>query len=415
MDENILCTCSYCDYTTNRKFNLKRHEISKHSKKIMEDIKKSSDEKNIPITNTTTNIVVNEIKKDDGIYYCSKCGKKYLTLKSFNNHEKKCIGIDILTCPKCLIKFTNSSHKSRHIKRNNCKAKLIIEKHRTISTQTDGNFDEAVNNKLLNLIMEKDKRIEILNKQIDDSIIKINEVIITPELNKFTSLTLNDIIITSRENDYFINAILLCHAGSKNFNEWYKLNSTKELIEEYTKLNIYNVIDKKSNKIIWIHPDLACNLAQWISNSFYLQICKWIKTMITKCDYYSFGKIIQEKDQRIKLLENTYVKKHNRVNYKEKNVIYMLSTKDYKDSRIYIIGKAINLSNRLSQYNKTIDHDVIYYKECKNEEYMNFIEKAVLNKLDKYREIANRDRFILPLENDITLFTNIIESIINLF
>jgi hypothetical protein len=46
---------------------------------------------------------------------------------------------------------------------------------------------------------------------------------------------------------------------------------------------------------------------------------------------------------------------------------------------------------------------------------MDIIEKAVLNKLNKYREVANRDRFILPLENDITLFTNIIDNCIDFF
>ena len=37
----------------------------------------------------------------------------------------------------------------------------------------------------------------------------------------------------------------------------------------------------------------------------------------------------------------------------------------------------------------------------------------ILNKLNKYREKANRDRFILPLEKDITLFTDIIDESIN--
>ena len=42
----------------------------------------------------------------------------------------------------------------------------------------------------------------------------------------------------------------------------------------------------------------------------------------------------------------------------------------------------------------------------------------ILNKLEKYREKANRDRFILPVENNLTLFTDIIvdksNAIINL-
>ena len=44
---------------------------------------------------------------------------------------------------------------------------------------------------------------------------------------------------------------------------------------------------------------------------------------------------------------------------------------------------------------------------------MNIVELLVLNKLKQYQEVANRDRFILPLENDIFLFTNIIENYVN--
>ena len=71
--------------------------------------------------------------------------------------------------------------------------------------------------------------------------------------------------------------------------------------------------------------------------------------------------------------------------------------------------------NRLSTYNKTAEHQVVYYKECKQEEYMNTIENMVLIKLDKYREKANIDRFVLPVENNILLFTDIIDNSVKFF
>ena len=60
---------------------------------------------------------------------------------------------------------------------------------------------------------------------------------------------------------------------------------------------------------------------------------------------------------------------------------------------------------------------------------MNAIEKIVLTKLEKYKEKANRDRVVLPLklkikdflfyvlprENDISLFTSIINQSINFY
>jgi len=46
---------------------------------------------------------------------------------------------------------------------------------------------------------------------------------------------------------------------------------------------------------------------------------------------------------------------------------------------------------------------------------MKIIEEIVINKLDKYKEVANRDRFVLPIDNDIKLFTNEIDNAIKYF
>jgi hypothetical protein len=55
----------------------------------------------------------------------------------------------------------------------------------------------------------------------------------------------------------------------------------------------------------------------------------------------------------------------------------------------------------------------IDYPERK--EHMNIIELMVLFMLYEYREKANRDRFILPIEKDISLFTSIIDQCINFY
>jgi thioredoxin reductase len=126
-------------------------------------------------------------------------------------------------------------------------------------------------------------------------------------------------------------------------------------------------------------------------------------------------KELELKDQKIKLLEDAYIKKQQRKDYPEKNVIYMLTTEDHKNKRLYIIGKAKDLKCRLSGYNKTAEHEVVYYKECKSEDAMNIIEVMVLTKLKEYKEKANRDRFVLPIENDIVFFTNIIDLCVNFY
>jgi hypothetical protein len=116
------------------------------------------------------------------------------------------------------------------------------------------------------------------------------------------------------------------------------------------------------------------------------------------------------KDSIIQLLKDTYVQKQQRTNYPENNVIYILTTKDNKNKRLYIVGKAKVLKNRLSTYNKTAEHEVVYYKSCESATKMNILEHIVLFKLQNYKEKANRDRYILPIDKDISYFTDIIET-----
>ena len=168
----------------------------------------------------------------------------------------------------------------------------------------------------------------------------------------------------------------------------------------------------------WIHPKLAIQLAQWISPSFALQVSDWIITLLTYGRVVTDKKIKKElvlKDKRIKLLEDTYIRKQKRNNYSVDNVIYIVTTEDNKKRRNYTFGKTIDLKARLSVYNKSAEHEVIYYKECKNEDDMSIIEVMILSKLKEYKEKANRDRFILPLENDISLFTNVVDYCVSCF
>ena len=122
---------------------------------------------------------------------------------------------------------------------------------------------------------------------------------------------------------------------------------------------------------------------------------------------------IQEKNDKILNMINKYVKKQPRQQFEEKNVIYILTTSSLKKDRRYILGKAKNLTNRLSTYNKTDEHEVIFYQECNDEEDMNFLEPLVFKKLNEYREQANRERFILPENKDIDFFINTIKDCLN--
>ena len=92
---------------------------------------------------------------------------------------------------------------------------------------------------------------------------------------------------------------------------------------------------------------------------------------------------INKSTKKIKILEDMVLKKQKRTEYPDSNVIYLLTTEDHKKRRTYIIGKAKNLTTRLGTYNKTCDHEVVYYKECKTEKHMNLSEEIILLMLEE--------------------------------
>jgi hypothetical protein len=136
--------CEECEYSTNKKYNLIRHQNSKHFKKELkiqnEDIHIINEDKHIinediHIINEDIHIINEDIHIIDEIKYnCKKCNKNYKTKKYLIEHEKICNGLNILTCPKCMTTFSTTSNKSRHIKTNKCKAKSIIH---LVNKETD--------------------------------------------------------------------------------------------------------------------------------------------------------------------------------------------------------------------------------------------------------------------------------------
>ena len=86
-----------------------------------------------------------------------------------------------------------------------------------------------------------------------------------------------------------------------------------------------------------------------------------------------------------------------------------------KKDRVYVIGKTVDIKGRISNYDKSNDHEVIYYKPFANINVMKIAEDYVLEKLDIYRKQANRDQFILLAGHDIKLFTDVIDDAFNFF
>ena len=192
--------CPLCKYDTFRKFDLKRHQNSKHPVYEPPEInvplnqEKVIQKEGIVIPNQE-NVISNQenvISELNNGFLCIKCNKHYKVKKYLIAHESKCTGVDSLTCPKCMVSFTNRHNKNRHIKRDTCKARSILHARvpniqnitNNITNNNDNsitNIDKSITNNTNNIIINNfgneridyltfDNLQEIFRKGINNSI-----------------------------------------------------------------------------------------------------------------------------------------------------------------------------------------------------------------------------------------------------
>ena len=133
MSENcslLTYQCDYCFYKTNKKYNLIRHQNSKHCIENNNNCIISENGRNVHPNGKNVHPNRKNVHPNEKIVHptqiCTKCNKIYKTKKCLIQHEKNCNGVDDLTCPRCMISFSSRQAKSNHIKRNNCKPMSII-------------------------------------------------------------------------------------------------------------------------------------------------------------------------------------------------------------------------------------------------------------------------------------------------
>lgn len=232
-----------------------------------------------------------------------------------------------------------------------------------------------------------------------------------------SSLILNGIQVNSRHPDHYVNATQLCEAGGHRFTEWSRSDTSKEvitLLSSETGIPVHLLVEsKRGNDSKWIHPDLAIYLAHWISPCFGVQVSRWVRSLLTPETVAIDWKMMKMYQDRVEQFEQVYHSRKRRVDHNEKNVVYLLTTADHLKRRTYIVGKTKDLTNRLNVYNKSCNHIVVYSRECPSEEDMSTAEVMVLSRLRDYREQANRDRFILPVDKDESFFISTIDDCVD--
>jgi hypothetical protein len=262
-------------------------------------------------------------------------------------------------------------------------------------TITDNNFqiDIDLNEKQLNKIKYKD---------VPEETVK----------NNLKSLQLRDNYqLEYREEDGYINVTNLCKAGGKQFKHWNSIDKTKKFLQilstavgkttsDLIKLGTGAKTENDTKNHTWVHPQVAINIAQWISPEFDVLVSKWVYEimLIGKVDIRD-NKTTQELDKlnkenkllknKVKLILKKDLKKQPRVTYEDgKYVIYIVTTEYREAQGHYKIGKTQDLKNRMSTYNTSEKHEVIYHTSCQDKETMNIMEKLIHKKLNSKR-VAN--------------------------
>jgi hypothetical protein len=96
--------------------------------------------------------------------------------------------------------------------------------------------------------------------------------------------------VQQRATDGYINATQLCQAAGKRWNDYVRLGSTLEFLEELSSITGIPAIELVQSRAgnsaggggTWVHPDVAVNLAQWLSARFAVMVSKWVRDIMTK-------------------------------------------------------------------------------------------------------------------------------------
>ena len=381
--------CIYCDSFITKQ-NLSRHHKSEQCIRIQKLIQKKENLFNIELNKQEENYKIlnqkNEKLKEENILL----NNKILTLE---------------------IKLKDALYKSEEYRK-------ILENYNF------SKFKKEISENIQNNTFEID--INITNKQLNKT--KYKNITEDQFKKDLQLLKLKDNYhLEYRDDDGFINITNLCKAGGKEFKSWNRLDKTKrflDVLSSSVKINTNEIIkyDSGSNseRATWAHPQVAINIAQWISPEFDVLVSKWVyEIMLTGKVDIKENKTTQELDiinkenkllkNRIKLLESKVLQKQPRESFEEnKNVVYIVTT-EYKEAQgHYKIGKAQDLQKRLSTLNTSDKHEVIYNTSCKTKKKMDLLEQLVHDKLEDKRIEPNKEWF--ESEENAEDFIKIIEE-----
>ena len=269
------------------------------------------------------------------------------------------------------------------------------------------------------------KRLTVFKPENSKSTQLSNNIIQVFKFDTDKSLELQGINIIYRKEDGYINLSQLCKAGGKEFSEWKRSKKSKEFLVQLEKtLNEGENVKKKvsleisrdtlikynagsnTERANWGHPQVAINVAQWISPEFDVKVSKWIfELMLTgsvTLGQEKSSKELEEKfQQKIQSLqqtienvvnENLKIKstyshlaelndklrmKRNYHKFKKGNCLYIITDR-WREKDYLKIGYTDNINTRLQTYRTSMP-------DVKIEFLVYLTENKVLEKCLKLR------------------------------
>jgi len=307
--------CEHCLYKSNKKFNLNRHMVSKHTNIEIRNVEDNvlNDVRNVEehifnVRNIEDNVLNDFRNVEDCIYddknidddkKCLKCGKILSSKNYLQKHLKICKGVlNPLECHKCHKIFASTSSKSHHLKI--CKG--IIN-------------DIVVCNKETNELILSD----VLSNTS-------NEITINNTTNNIINNTINDNTV----NNTIININLVCYNKDEETISFDISHLDKNILYKITTRHFdsgfyffcMKLFENKNNQLI-VKTSLKLSYSKIHTTSK-----EWIKT----CDKYIYPIIMTNISETMLL----FIDKNKNTSTTFKNLIAYLdimATNGYSASK----------------------------------------------------------------------------------
>ena len=301
-------------------------------------------------------------------FKCEFCNKDYKNISNLNNHKK--------TAQFCIKIQNGNSNINSNFNCEFCNKKLSskfrLNSHKLICKESKKQKEEDIKEKN-NLIIELKSKLE-MSEKFQNSLTDVEKKFI----RKDSILSLNSIPVISRKEDGYINLTALCKAGKKEFNEWKRNKKTQAFLKvliSTPRIPGVEIIKCESGgngeRHTWGHPQVAVNIAQWISPEFDVRVSKWIYELALT------GKVELENEKTTLELDNIYEEKRLSLDiqpYLAKDIVYffefipnekdLVESELLKDKNIHFFefGVTSNIQQRQISYGSgyRLDKGFIY-------------------------------------------------------